>query len=99
MNVYLAENRRFAEKFIDDNIPSLHVVSAEASYLLWVDISGVSRDSVSFSEKLREKTGLFVNDGAEYGEPGKSFIRINLATQRSRVQDGLNRLKAFIDKK
>lgn len=99
LNVYLAENRRFAEKFIDDNIPSLHVVSAEATYLLWVDISGVSQDSVSFAKKLREKTGLFVNDGAEYGEPGRPFVRINIATQRSRVEDGLKRLKAFVDKK
>ncbi len=99
LNIYLTENRRFAEKFIDDNIPSLHAVSAEASYLLWVDISGVSRDSVDFTKRLREKTGLFVNDGAEYGEPGKTFIRINLATQRERVKDGLERLKNFINKK
>ena len=99
LNVYIAENRRFAEKFIDDNIPSLHAVSAEATYLLWVDISGVASDSVVFSENLRKKTGLFVNDGAEYGAPGKAFIRINLATQRARVEDGLKRLKAFVDAK
>ncbi len=99
LNTYISENRRFAEKFIDDNIPSLHVVSAEASYLLWVDISGVSRNSVDFAEKLRKKTGLFVNDGAEYGDAGKTFIRINLGTQRARVKDGLERLKNFINKK
>lgn len=99
LNAYIAENRRFAEKFIDDNIPSLHAVSAEASYLLWVDISGVSRDSVAFTEKLRKKTGLFVNDGKEYGDAGKSFIRINLATQRARVEDGLKRLASFVNKK
>ena len=99
LNAYIAENRRFAEKYIDDNIPSLHAVSSDASYLLWVDISGVSRDSVSFSENLRKKTGLFVNDGAEYGESGRTFIRINLGTQRSRVEDGLKRLEKFVNKK
>ena len=99
LNAYIAENRRFAEKFIDDNIPSLHVVAADASYLLWVDISGVSNDSVAFSENLRKKTGLFVNDGSEYGESGKTFIRINLGTQRKRVEDGLKRLESFVNKK
>ena len=98
LNAYIAENKRFAESFIDNNIPSLHVVPSEASYLLWVDISGVFSDSVAFSEKLRKETGLFVNDGAEYGECGKSFIRINLGTQRSRVEDGLQRLSKFINK-
>lgn len=99
LNAYLFENRRFAEKYIEDNIPSLHAVSAEATYLLWVDISGVSNDSVAFTEKLRKKTGLFVNDGAEYGKPGECFVRINLATQRARVEDGLKRLAAFVNKK
>ncbi len=99
LNIYLAENRRFAESYIDEQIPSLYAVRSEASYLLWVDISKLSSDSVAFCEELRRKTGLFVNDGAEYGAPGESFIRINLATQRSRVEDGLSRLKAFCDMK
>jgi cystathionine beta-lyase len=99
LNAYLAENRRFAEKFIDDEIPALHAVSSEASYLLWVYISGVSDDSEKFCKNLRQATGLFVNDGAEYGTPGKTFIRINLATQRSRIKDGLERLKKFVNKK
>ena len=99
LNVYIAENKRFAEKYIDDNIPSLHVVSSEATYLLWVDISGVTYDSVRFTENLRNATGLFVNDGAEYGECARSFIRINLATQRARVKDGLERLAKFVNKK
>ena len=99
LNAYIAENKRFAEKYIEDNIPSLHVVHSEATYLIWVDISGVSSDSVSFSEKLREKTGLFVNEGSEYGECGRSFIRINLGTQRERVKDGLRRLASFVNKR
>ena len=99
LNAYIAENKHFAEKYIDDNIPALHVVPSEATYLLWVDISGASSDSVSFCERLRRKTGLFVNDGEEYGECGKSFIRINLGTQRERVLDGLERLSKFINKK
>ena len=99
LNIYIAQNKRFAEKYIDDNIPSLHVVPSEATYLIWVDISGVSSDSKIFAERLRKQTGLFVNDGEEYGECGKSFIRINLGTQRSRVEDGLKRLSKFINRK
>lgn len=96
LNGYIFENRRFAEEYIKNNIPSLRAVRAKATYLLWVDISSVSDDSVDFAEKLRKKTGLFVNDGYEYGECGKHFIRINLATQRKNVEDGLKRLAEFI---
>ena len=93
---YLFENRRVAEEFIKKEIPELFAVHGEATYLLWVDISAVAEDSVLFSAQLREKTGLFVSDGAEYGEPGRKFIRVNLATQRERLLDGLSRLKKML---
>ncbi len=64
---------------------------------MFVDISYYKLDSVSFVKKLREETGLFVNDGLEYGKNGDNFIRINLATSLDNVKDGCSRLKRFID--
>ena len=93
---YLFENRRVAEQFIKDNLPALRVVGADATYLMWVDISAVACDSVEFCQRLREATGLYLSDGAEYGECGRAFVRINLATQRARVLDGVARLEAFL---
>lgn len=95
LNEYLFENRRFAEEFIAQRLPRLHAVKADASYLLWLDISAYSHDSEGFAKELRKKTGLYVNDGAEYGHGGESFLRINLATRRALVLDGLERLAAF----
>lgn len=90
---YVFENRRIAEEYIKENIPELYPVGAEATYLLWIDISRVSGDSVEFCKSLRERTGLYLSDGYEYGECGKAFVRMNLATQRSRLLDGLDRLR------
>ena len=90
---YVFENKRLACEFINNEIPGMKADLSEATYLLWIDISGVAEDSVDFCEKLRESTGLRLSDGAEYGECGRSFVRMNLATQRARVLDGLERLK------
>ena len=90
---YIFENKRIACDFINNEISGMKANLSEATYLLWIDISGVASDSVDFCEKLRESTGLYLSDGAEYGEPGRSFVRMNLAAPRSRVLDGLNRLK------
>ena len=90
---YVFENKRIACDFINKEIEGMKAAYSEATYLLWIDISGVSDDSVDFCQKLRESTGLYLSDGAEYGESGRSFVRMNLATQRSRVLDGLERLK------
>lgn len=90
---YVFENKRIACEFINKEIEGMKAAYSKATYLLWIDISGVVEDSVEFCQKLRESTGLYLSDGAEYGESGKSFVRMNLATQRSRVLDGLERLK------
>lgn len=95
---YVFENKRIACEYINSSIDGLKASYSKATYLLWIDISGVSDDSVDFCEKLRESTGLYLSDGAEYGECGRRFVRMNLATQRSRVMDGLERLKRGAEK-
>ena len=75
----------------------LSPVSAEATYLLWVDVSSVCSDSVKLAEHLVRNAGLFVCDGAEYGECGRGFIRINLGTRRALVLEGMERLKKGIE--
>ena len=90
---YVFENKRIACEYINNEIEGMKAELSEATYLLWIDVSGVTDDSVDFCEKLRQLTGLYLSDGAEYGEAGRRFVRMNLATQRSLVKDGLERLK------
>ena len=97
MLAYVFENKRIAADFINAEIPGLKANYSRATYLLWIDISGVSDDSVDFCEQLRASTGLYLSDGAEYGESGRRFVRMNLATQRERVLDGLSRLKKGVE--
>lgn len=94
---YVFENRRLATEFINGSIPGLHAIAADATYLLWVDASAVCSDSVKLCARIRELTGLILSDGAEYGECSRAFLRINLATQRARVLDGLERLKRAVE--
>ena len=93
---YLFANRDYAEKYVEKNIPGLKVVKADATYLMWVDISEYSCDSKEFARDLRERTGLYVNSGSSYGNGGQSFLRINLATQRRNVEDGMKRLSEYL---
>ncbi|MBR7116335.1 MAG: pyridoxal phosphate-dependent aminotransferase [Clostridia bacterium] len=94
---YVFESRRIAADYINREIAGLHAVRGDATYLLWIDISEVLSDSVEFCKRLRDLTGLFLSDGAEYGECARGFVRMNLATQRSRVYDGLDRLKKGVE--
>jgi len=93
MREYVFANRDFAETFINENIPELRAYHGDATYLLWIDCSKIAVDAKDFLEFLRKETGLFLNVGKAYGKGGESFARMNLATTRKNVLDGLNRLK------
>ena len=97
MNAYVAENRQFAEDYIREHIPALVPVHGEATYLLWIDCAAVTDDAADFCRRLREETGLFLNAGNVYGKTGETFVRLNLATSRKNVEDGMDRLRRFVN--
>lgn len=92
---YLWENRRFAERFITENIPEVSAVKGEATYLLWLDCRKVIGDSSELCRFIRKDSGLYLSDGREYRNGG-GFLRMNLACPKERVQDGLERLKKSV---
>ena len=92
---YLWENRKVAEYFIRTEIPELKTVSADATYLLWIDCNALPGDLSELEAFIRRESGLFVCDGREYGN-GYGFLRMNLACRRELVREGLQRLKKSI---
>lgn len=94
---YIENNKQFTAEYIKKHLPSLFLVPSEATYLLWIDCSKVTADSIRLAEHIRSTTGLYLCDGAQYGEAGRQFLRLNIACPRIRLEDGLSRLKRAID--
>lgn len=89
---YIYENKVYVTDFIEKNIPEIHVVRSEATYLLWLDCSKLAENAKQLSAFIRKNTGLYMSPGLAYGASGKQFIRLNIACPRSLVEDGMNRL-------
>jgi len=96
LNSYLNENKAFLNKFLLKNLPNLKIVSGNYTYLVWIDISYYSQDSRLFAKELKEKTGLIVAPGINYGHSGEGYIRLNIATPRNNLIDACNRLMNYI---
>lgn len=96
LNEYLLINKNYIKDYINNNLPHVKLVSGQATYLLWLDISYYNMPSDVFTKKLREETGLYINDGLHYGPNGGNFIRMNIATNLENVKDGMNRLNNFL---
>ena len=89
---YIQENKNFVENFLKKEDLHIRLVPSQATYLLWLDCREMHGSAGEFTQYLREHTGLYLSEGKQYGENGSSFIRMNIACSRSRLEDGLERL-------
>lgn len=89
---YIEKNRKIVQKYLNDFIPEIKLVNSQATYLLWLDCSALNIDADTLQSFIKEKTGLYLCSGLEYGIPGKYFLRMNIACSVKILKDGLNRL-------
>ena len=93
---YIFHNKKLAAEYIEKEIPQIRLVPSQATYLLWLECTCVSGSASHVSEYIREKTGLYLSDGEQYGDGGNNFLRMNAACPRTVLEDGLRRLKQGI---
>jgi len=95
LNQYLWGNYQALRDFITKNIPQWKVCRLEGTYLPWVDISATGMTSQAYSDLLLREAKVWVNPGTMYGpQTGEGYVRFNIATQRSRLMEALDRIKA-----
>ena len=93
LRAYIYKNKKYAYKFIAEEMPGLKVVKGEATYLIFIDITVFNMDSKAAADFIRKKTGLFLSYGKLYGGVGDHYLRMNLACPFTMLKDGLERLK------
>ena len=95
---YIFENKKVVRAFLTNNLPQIHLVPSEATYLLWLDCSRLEEhDSETLQKRILDRTGLRLNAGYTYGECGRSFLRMNIACPKEQLYDGLKRFKEGLD--
>ena len=100
LRTYVFRNKQWAVEFIEKEIPRIKVVKSQATYLLWLDLSGIDGMTGMAAEAadcIRQKTGLYVSQGGQFGGNGDSFFRMNIACPYSVLDDGLHRLKDGVE--
>lgn len=89
---YIYDNYLLLRDLFAKELPQFTVLRLEGTYLAWVDLRSIGKPTMELEEDLIEKCGVWINAGSMYGADGEGYIRINLATQRTRLLEALNRL-------
>ena len=95
---YLWGNYTVLRDFIEKNIPQWKLCRLEGTYLPWVDISAMGITSQELCERLLSEAKVWINPGTMYGpKTGEGYVRLNIATQRSRLVEALNRVAKALE--
>jgi cystathionine beta-lyase len=84
---YLRGNRDFLEREIAAT-PGLAMAHVEATYLAWIDCSGLG---VPDPQAYFRERGVALSPGAQFGDAG--FVRLNFGTRRALLGEALARMR------
>ncbi len=92
LNEYIYENKEYVRNFVEENGLDVYLVPCNSTYFLWIDVSKFTSDADLYTEYLRKEVGVYFCSGLKYGKPGRTFLRMNLATPRYYVVEAMKRL-------
>lgn len=93
---YVRENRDFAVEYLREHLPEIRCLPPEGTYLMWMDFRGLGMEHEAVRALLTDEAHVALNEGTFFGEAGRGWFRMNLATQRSNVARTLENIRNAI---
>lgn len=94
---YLGENAEYVVDFINEKLPKIKAYKPESTYLMWLDFRELFDSQEELLDFLANKAKVGLNDGTTFSEDYVGFMRLNIASPRSIVKEGLERLERAIN--
>jgi cystathionine beta-lyase len=95
LRLYLKGNRDFVVEYLTENFPGAKFTIPQATYLQWIDfgeyVSSGRIDKAPYDYFL-EKARVALSSGKLFGEECENFVRLNFASPRKMVAEGLERM-------
>lgn len=88
---YLENNIDYVIEYLKEKMPKMRVTKPEGTYLLWVNCNDMNFSQQELMEFF-ESAGVRVNNGANYGENGIGFVRINVACPKATLEKALEQI-------
>lgn len=90
--VYLQGNLDFLEQTIRRELPGVHLIRPEGTYLAWLDVRAWGMSPTAIKKWMYQEAKVALNEGSTFGRQGAGFLRINLACPRVTLAEGLSRI-------
>ncbi|WP_440896160.1 MalY/PatB family protein [Amphibacillus sp. Q70] len=89
-------NRKLVEDTFT-NREEIDVVHAEGTYLIWLDCRKMNLKQSELKAFMEEKAMVGLNNGITFGQEGRGFMRLNIASPTSYIKRGLDKIIVALD--
>ena len=96
LRAYLQGNLDFLREYVAKELPQVRLIEPEGTYLVWLDFREFGLCEKELENLIVNRAKLWLDSGAIFGKVGEGFERINIATQRSVLQEALDRIRDAI---
>lgn len=96
MRVEFEKRKNIAVKSFNE-IKGLSTIDPDGAFYLFVNIQEVTNDSMKFCADLLEQKGVALVPGLAFGTEG--YVRFSFATDLATIQEGIKRIKEFVENK
>ena len=93
---YIEGNIDWLADYCREHIPGVTAIKPQASFLVWLDCTGLGLDHDALIDLFVNKARIGLNDGAMFGTAGNGFMRLNVALPRAILQQGIKQLAAAV---
>jgi cysteine-S-conjugate beta-lyase len=94
----LLANRDYLAKFVKTEMEGIRMWTPEGTYLGWLDCRGLELE-VAPQKYFLEEARVGLNDGADFGEAGAGFVRLNFGCPQKLLAEGLHRMRDALAKR
>lgn len=93
---YVEANIDFVDNFLKTRIPQIKALRPQASFLIWLNCRDLNLDHDALNRLFVDGARLALNDGEMFGEEGRGFMRMNIASPRAVLQEAMERLEQAV---
>ena len=93
---YIGSNLNFVRSFLASELPQIHLVEPEGTYLLWLDFRALGLTDRELDDLIVNKAKLWLDAGTMFGAGGTGFQRVNIACPRSLLERAMRQLKGAL---
>ena len=81
-------------KDLQEHFPGFEILEREGTYLLWISYEKLGITEEELESWFLNKANVSVYMGSVFGDAGRGFIRLNIASPRAMLKEAFERMAA-----